>query len=369
LSILAGLGLLVPQQPPTHEPPAHEPPTSQPEAKPQTWLQVYRAFPDTKRQTLVRGLLRRVQLDPDPAIQRIVSMQQNRRRLPVQKPQVAHDPSVWANGVAPARKLIRVGSRAHDTLRRRVPRVRFLPELHRGVRYDWSSGQVVRRAKELTPDEEVENLWRGYPPGTDWALARIQARLDADHKQRKVGAYLDHLYADLGAHTYEDVTLYEAWFSGEDIAVPDVDAIPFAVNILGDRSFRSPIPGNRRRERLYRKIRDHAMRFRSYRTLIEAAAAAFVAADPVMEPEYKKMLPRFHYLLVAHDDDIDAVAKKVATVKSPKQMDRFLSTITKKLESDRKAWQLYQQRLKELENMAARLRGLTARAIHNAQAW
>ena len=59
----------------------------------------------------------------------------------------------------------------------------------------------------------------------------------------------------------------------------------------------------------------------------------------------------------------------MATVKSPKQRDRFLTTITKKLESDRKAWQLYQQRLKELENMAARLRGLTARAIHNAQAW
>ncbi len=356
--ILVGLALQAPQAP-----------DSQPQSKPTSPLEVYRAFSDAKKHTLVRGLMRQVQLDPDPGIQRIVSMQRSLRKLPVQKPRVAHDPAVWAKGVAPPRKLSRVKTNAHDTLRRKIPAVRFLPDLYRCVRYDWLSGQVVRRAEELTPNEVIENLWRGYPPGSDWAVARILARLNTDKKQRKVGAYLDHLYADLGANAYEGVTIYEAWHSGQKIAVPDVDAIPFAVEILRSRSFRSPIPAGRRRERLYGKIRDHALAFRFYRTLIEAAAAAYVAVDPVMDPDYSKLLLRFHYLFAAHDDDMETVARLVTAVKGRKQRDRFLADITNKMEGDRAAWQTYQQRKKELEHMAVRLRHLTARAIHRAEAW
>jgi len=356
--ILVGLALL-----------AQQAPDSQPASKPTSSLEVFRAFPDTKKQTVVRGLMRQVQLDPDPSIQRIVSMQRSLRKLPLQQPRVAHDPEVWARGVAPLRKLIRVNTNAHDALRRKVPVVRFLPDLHRCVRYDWLTGKVVRRGSQLTPGEIIENLWHGYPPGSDWAVARILARLNADKKQRQVGAYLDHTYADLAAKAYEDVTIYEAWRSGHKIDVPDVDAIPFAVEILGDRSFRSPIPAGRRRERLYGRIRDHALAHRFYRTLIEAAAAAYVAASPVMDSDYDNLLSRFHYLFAAHDDDIEAVAKLVTAVKGRKQRDRFLAATTKKMEGDRAAWRIYEQRKKELEHMVMRLRYLTARAIRRAEAW
>jgi hypothetical protein len=362
-SILCTLALLAPQQPDS------QPQSGQPQSKATDPLAVYRAFPDAKKQTLMRGLLRRVQLDFDTTIQRIVSMQRNPRKLPVAQPQIAHDPDVWASGVAPARKLIRVNTRAHDKVRRRVPAVRFLSRLHRRIRYDWNRGQIVCRAHELTPDEVILNLWYGYPPGSDWAVARILARLHADKKQRKVGAYLDHLYADLQANAYEGITLYEAWYSGQKIAVPDVDAIPFAMKILRDRSFRSPIPAGQRREQLYGKIRDHALAFRVYRTLIEAAAAAFVAADPVMEPEDEKLLPRFHYLFAALDDDLEAVARKVTAVKDRKQRNRFLAGITQKLENDPAAWRVYEQRKQELRDMAARLRHITQRAIQQAESW
>lgn len=348
---------------------APQAPDSRPGSQPRDPLEVYRGFPEARKQTLVSALLRQVQVDPDPAIQRIVAMQRSLEKLPVQKPRVAHDPHVWARGVAPPRKLIRVKTSAHDALRRRVPAVRFLPDLCRGVRYDWMSGQVVRRAKALTSDEVLQNLWNGYPPGSDWAVARILARLNADETQRKVGAYLDHAYADLEARAYEDVTIYEAWRSGDRIAVPDVDAIPFAVQILHDHSFRSPIPAGRRRERLYGKIRDHALAFRFHRTLIEAASAAWVDTEPVGDPEYSKLMLRFHYLFAAHDDDIEAVARLVTAVKTPGQRDRFLATITKKMESSRTAWQLYQQRRQELEHMAVRLRYLCTNAIRRAAAW
>jgi hypothetical protein len=348
---------------------APQAPESQPQSKPQAPLEVYRAFPEAKKQTMVRGLLRQVQLDPDPSIQRIVSMQRNVRKLPVQQPRVAHDPEIWARGVAPPRKLIRIKTSAHDALRQRVPAVRFLPDLHRGVRYDWLTGRVVRRAQELTPDEIVMNLWNGYPPGSDWAVARILARLHTDEKQRKVGAYLDHIYADLQANAYEDVTIYEAWRSSTKIAVPDVDAIPFAVEILRDHSFRSPIPAGRRRERLYGRIRDHALAFRFHRTLIEAAAAAFVDTEPVGDPDYSKLMLRFHYLYAAHHDDLEAVAKLVTAIKNRDQRDRFLARITKKMEGSRTAWLIYQQRRKELEDMVARLRYLCTRAIRRAAAW
>ncbi len=364
--LMAGLALLAPQAPESRPRSDAVGPV---EGADHRALEVFRAFPAIKKRTLVRGLLRQVQLDPDPAIQRVVSMQRNLARLPVAKPLLAHDPEVWARGVAPPRKLIRVKTRAHDALRRKVPEVCFLPDLHRQVHYDWLSCQIVRRAEELTPDEIVTNLWQGYPPGSDWAVAHILACLNTDEKQRRVGAYLDHLYADLSANAYEGITLYEAWHSGLEIAVPDVDAIPFAVQILGDRSFRSPIPAGRRRERLYARIRDHALAFRFHRTLIEAAAAAYVAADPVTDSDHKKLLPRFHYLFAAHDDDVAAVAKLVRVVTDARQQERFLADVTKKMEADRAAFAVYRHREQELRRVAVRLRSLTARAIQRAEGW
>src|SRR5690606_33114090 len=96
------------------------------------------------------------------------------------------------------------------------------------------------------------------------------------------------------------------------VDVPDVDAIPFEQRVLGKKTFRSPIPANARRAALYQRIQERAIAFRKYRTLREAAAMAFLRAEPVMDPTYAPLVPRFHYLYARGDGDVGAVAGLLA---------------------------------------------------------
>lgn len=306
IRLLAALALLGPcagQRPPS--PPPAEPPDPT--------LAYFRSFDKETRAALARQLGKQIKLDPNPEIQRIVSMQRDFRKLPVAGPTPYHRAADWARGVAPQRELVVRGDERHDAMRKRFPPRVLLPDLHKAAWYDWGTGRVVRRTRELDDRELIENLYHGYPPGSDLALAQLLAKFDSDPKMRKLGSYLAHLYAGLDAAAYEDITLYEAWYSGQIIDVPDVDAIPFERKVLGTRRFKSPIPGDARRTQLYQTIRDHAFAYRKYRTLREAAAAAFLHAEPRMDPTYAPLVPRFHYLYVAHADDPSAIARVLAS--------------------------------------------------------
>lgn len=273
----------------------------------------FRRFTPEIRQRIVATLTRQIQLHPHPEIQRIVSLPRAERAgLPIAQPTVYHKAEQWAKGVAPVRSFIVRGDERHTAARRRIPARPFLPDLHRGVEYEWATGRIVRRALPLGPAEILENVYRGYPPGSDEVLARLLARFDSDPGMRKVAAYLEHLYADLDARVYEGITLYEAWYSGVVVDVPDVDAIPFEQRVLGKKTFRSPIPANARRTALYQQIQERAIAFRKYRTLREAAAMAFVRAIPVMDPTYAPLVPRFHYLYERGDGDVGAIADLLA---------------------------------------------------------
>jgi hypothetical protein len=154
---------------------------------------------------------------------------------------------------------------------------------------------------------------------------------------------------------YEDITLYEAWYSGEIVDVPDVDAIPFAVEILKTRAYRSPIPANRRRVELYQRIRDHTHAYRLYRTLREAAAAGFVRAEPEIDPIYQPLVPRFHYLWSVEEDDPERVAAWLG-----KLQDRaaFLEKMDRTVKESPEAHQRREGRRQALAAMAAKLRDL-----------
>lgn len=272
------------------------------------------ALPDDQKHDIVRILERRILLDPDPVIQTVVSMARDFDTYPLASPRVFHDPQKWTKGVAPRRVVVRAGTAQHRRVRQSNPVVPFLTDLHMAVWYDWGSAEVVRRAKRLTDDELFENLLNGYPPGADAAVAHVLEILDNDPRQRPMGAYLDHLYADLRARVYEDITLYEAWYSGEILDVPDVDAIAFAVQILNTKAYRSPIPQGPGRIQLYQQIRNHTLTQRRYRSLREAAAGGFVRAEPILDPTYQPLVPRFHYLWSAEEEDPAPVAAWLGTL-------------------------------------------------------
>jgi hypothetical protein len=303
--------------------------------------------------TLLRDLERRLRTDPDPAVQRIFALADALGDAPPAEPPRAHDPERWAKGVAPARTVVREGTAAHAAVRAKIPAQVLLPDLHRGVVYDWGRGAIVRCAS-LTFEQVFENCLRGYPPGTDRALAAVLAALDVDADERPIARYLGHLYADLDARAYEGVTLYEAWYSEAVIDVPDVDAIPFAKEILGSDAYRSPIPRGPGRTALYQQIRERAFAHRKHRTLREAAAAGFVRADPPLAATYANLAPRAQVLWAAAGDD---PARAAAILTENGDRDAFLAAMGEALR-DPAIGPRAEQRARDLRELAEKMRAL-----------
>lgn len=221
-----------------------------------------------------------------------------------------HDPQVFAP-VAPARIVLTSSDARHQRVRAEFPRVRILRDLAADVTYDWLDGVPTLCASPLDERQRFANLAAGYLPEAARAIAGVLTVLDRDGDQRTLAAWCDHLYADRDGRVFDGVTLYEAWYSGQIVEVPDVDAIAFARNVLETQSFTSPIPDGARRDRLYDQIRAAVRKHREYRTLCEAAAAAFVAAVPELDPTYEPLLLRMHLLWGECGQDANAFAAKL----------------------------------------------------------
>lgn len=353
LPLLLGIVLAGPQEPAPAEPPSA-----------QELIAGYRALPEDRRRLVVRGLERRLQLEPYEPLQRIVSMQRGMDSYPDLLPRPLHDPAKVAPGVAPARKQVAVDSAAWLKVRQAFPAPPFLDDLQAAVVYDWHAGAAVRQRRELDDDATFANLAHGLPPGSDHAVARIQAALDQDPRQRALARWFEHTYADVNGNAFPGVTLYHAWYSGRQVDVPDVDAIPFARDILKTQAFRSPIPADRRRERLYQKIMEAALEHRQYRTLRQAAAAAFVAADPAFDATYRPLIARFHYLWASHGWDPEALAK---VLQQAGDRSTLLDEVDQKVRTDPDAMELRERTRGELQQVARYLRELAAHELERAR--
>jgi hypothetical protein len=320
----------------------------------------FAALPVDRQELIVRTVQRRLQRDPDPLVQAVMVLDYGFADLPAAPALRIHDPARWAKGVAPERQRIAAGTAAHRAVVEQYPPVPFLDGLRKAAWYDWGEGRVVRRPTPLAPAEVFDNCLDGWLPGADLAVARLLAKLDQDPQMRKLATYFEHWYADLDARVYDGVTIYQAWYSSDELDVPDVDAIPFAIQILNSTAYRSPIPAGPARTRLYGKIRDAAFAYRKYRTLREAAAGALLCAEPAIAPTYTALVPRFHVLFATLDHDPDQVAAFLGKIPDREQ---FLIAVDAKVVQSNTAWELREQRKQELTALRESLRQLAHAAL------
>ncbi len=313
-------------------------------------LAKFDALPVLRQAMLVRRVEQQLVDGSDVAARRVAALRVDPATLPEAPAAVHFDPKEWAP-VAPARFIIPTSDARNQAVRRAMPSVAVLPDLARGVRYDWLAGRVVK-ATPLGWRARFTNLLHGYPPGADEAYARVLAALDHSKSQRKLADFFEHTYADRQAGVYEGVTMYEAWYAGEVMEMPDVDAIAFAVRVLGDTSYVSPIPGELADD-LYGKMKVYALAHRQYRTMLEAAAAAFVRAEPSMDPMYARMAPRFHYLFATHGDDLARVREALVTFKT---RDAMIKSVDSTVVEDEAALARRDSRRQELATMATTVR-------------
>jgi len=279
-------------------------------ATPASLKKRFDALPEASQPAALADALRRIGELKDPTLLRVEAFGDPAASFPAQKERVHHSPAEFAP-VAPARKRIDADDPRNKKVRAEFPRVRLLRDLAPQVAYDWLHGEAVALPAPLSTRERFANLCAGYPPSADRAVAKLLAVLDRDADQRDIASWSEHAYADRDGRVFDGISLYEAWYSGRVVEVPDVDAIAFARRILLTDSFVSPIPDGRRRDRLYDQIRATLKKHREYRTLCESAAAAFVAAEPELAPTYQPLVDRMQLLWSEHGNDPGSFAKKL----------------------------------------------------------
>lgn len=343
--LLAGLGQ--PQEP-TQEPPP--PPAAA------TLIARFDRLSRDRRNTVVRNMERRIQRLDDDIVQSVMGFERGIASYPMRSQPQWFLPRDYAP-VAAKRHLIASGSSAHDKAVRNMRPLLFLPDMHTTISYDWLQGKAANTGRSLDDGQRFANYARGYLPGADHAAAQILELLDQDPEQRRLGAYFEHLYADRMGGVYADVSMFAAWNAGVIVEMPDTDAIAYARLILATQSFVAPLPADRRRTRLYGKVKQGFASHREYRSLRIAAAASFLVADPELDPVYAPLVRRCHWLWIQTGRDPGRFAERVA-----RSADRteFLREIDAAIES---APEIVSGHLESLRAIHAWLRALADKEL------
>jgi hypothetical protein len=280
------------------------------------------ALPPPRQLAVLAAIEGKLRASDDPAMQRIAALAQQARDPAPLRPRTFHDPKVFAP-VAPARSLVPADAPQYAAVRSDFPAVQPLRDFAPTILYDWAEGTPARAARLPTPSQRFANLCAGYHPDADAAIAAALVWLDRDADQRPLAHWCEQLYADRDGHVFTAITLYDAWYSRRTVEVPDVDAIAFARTILHTEAYVSPIPDGARRDRLYRQIHEGFSRHRAYRTLCEAAAAAFVNITPALDPTYLPLVDRMHLLWGLCGYDVARFAQKLTAADRAELLDQL----------------------------------------------
>lgn len=303
IAVFAALLALLPQEP-EHAPAPAEPPTAE------QLIARLGKLPADRQSLVVRNLERRLQRADDDLLQSIVSMERGMASYPTVGPPAWFATKDYAP-VATPRQLVAADTAAHRAATRGMQELEFLPDLNAAVVYDWQLGKAAKRGAELGDAQRFANCVHGYAPSADHAIARILEILDDDPLQRLLGDYFAHLYCDRDGAVFEGVTLFAAWSSGRQIEMPDTDGIAFAQRVLQTRSFVAPLPADRRRQRLYEKIREAFAEHREYVSLRLCLAATYVSAEPRVDATYQPLIRRGHFLWHQCGRDPQALARRL----------------------------------------------------------
>jgi hypothetical protein len=232
------------------------------------------------------------------------------------------------------------------------------PALMAAWRYDWGTGSVVRTADPEDPTRLFENALAGYPPDADLAQALVERALD-DGSLRKVHAAFEHAYTDRDGRVYP-LTLYDAWASGTEMEMPDVDCLG-VVHTIDDEWKRwvAPVPAARQDE-LYEVVGEHFARARRHRGLRTALAMTYLAGNPRLRDGYPAHLERLHSLWDKHASMPEDLA---LALPDPEGWAEFLEAWSIEVDHSLELTRAGQVRRATLQADAGRVRALLVRIL------
>lgn len=200
-------------------------------------------------------------------------------------------------------------------------------------RYDYAGNQAIDLGEEPSPEQRLLDHLAGFPPDTDLLVAWLEKQFDHDRKLDRYADYFDHAYCDRLGNCYSEITIYDAFASQSTVEMSDIDVIAYARNVLGDRSFRSPIPPDSRRQRLYRQISDGFLLHFRHRTLCEALANLMVNPDAILRDDHEGLRERALVVLALDKEDPRRIR---ARLKRARDRDGFVDAIDALTRRDKK---------------------------------
>jgi hypothetical protein len=285
--------------------------------------------------------------------------------LPREVPTPFFDPQEHAPGQPIARKELAPDSSTARKARERILRRKPKSGLSPSFRYDWGLGALVRCGSTEDVQRVFDNALAGYAPGHDLALALVEQALD-DGSQRAALAAFDHAYTDRSGNVYPGITLYDAWSSGEEIEMPDVDVLGIVHSLLGIRDkWIAPVP-DRQHDELYDTVGKLFTPAQRHRGLRSAIAAVFLQSAPALPGAYPTCVERFHGLWETCASTPAEVAKLLPP---PEKWSEFLVECSTRVSGDPKLAAAVQVRQATLESDSAAIRALLVRLLEQRGAF
>jgi hypothetical protein len=284
--------------------------------------------------------------------------------FPAQPPLEYYDPALHAPAQPIARRWLAPDSA--DAVRERARRLAHSAQrLRPAWCYDWALRDVVRCADREDVERRFENALAGFPPLLDLAQALVERALDGGEQAAALAAFA-HAYTDRDGRVFPGVTLYDAWASGTEIEMPDVDVLGIVHELTGERRrWVAPVPARQHAE-LYRRVGELFAPAQRYRALRTAIARSFAVGSADLPRGYAAHLERFHALWRAHDSSPAAVA---ASLPGAAHESEFLERWTLACEEDAAVREAGSARRTNLDADARAVRALLVRALADVGAF
>lgn len=237
-------------------------------------------------------------------------------------------------------------------------------KLRSAWQYDWGVRTVQRTGDPEDPDLIFHNALAGYAPGADLAEALIAQALDRGEEQKVLAAF-GHAYTDRAGNVFPGITLYDAWGSGQELEMPDVDVLGIIHDMLNEwKKWVAPMPSSQH-DKVYEKVGEMYQDARRYRGLRQALAIAYLNGSGELRDSYAGHLIRLHALWESVKSNPVELAPELPDADAGS---KFLETWKRKVDRDPKLLNGGAARRAALESDAARIRALAARLVLEARA-
>jgi hypothetical protein len=284
----------------------------------------FAALDPVEQAALLLRIDERIEAMDDPVVREDLALvARARRELPrvPATPPAFHATEEFAPNLDPRRFIDEDGHEASTKIAILAPWRNAPPFWSVSVRYDFgaNAGRVAL-VPPLLVDRLADRL-SGLVPGHDELAAWLAHALDHRKEFDALANYFAAAYCDLYGNCLASVTLYDAFASQQGIDMPDTDVIAFARKIQKSNAFRSPIPGDARRQKLYDAIKERFTEYFRHRSAVEAIAYLRLDPDLELREGHEGMRERVFTLFAA----TKSVDRAIAAWRQCKDRDAFVA--------------------------------------------